>query len=217
MRAQAAFRAGAGDPREGAGSRASDTSREPQQPRAPASGSGRSRGCEAAFRAGAGDPREGAGTRASRYGASLNNLALLLYAQGDYAGAKPLFERALAICEKALGARASRYRQVPQQPRGPALELRAIYVGAKPLYERALAIREKALGAEHPDTAISLSNLAGLLRAQGDVVGALPLQRRDACNPGEERSGPITQRRTVCVPILRGCSWPAAIPPRHCH
>jgi hypothetical protein len=31
-----------------------------------------------------------------------------------------------------------------------------------------LAIREKALGPDHPDTAMSLNNLASLLRDQGD-------------------------------------------------
>ena len=51
----------------------------------------------------------------------------------------------------------------------------ADYSEARPLFERALAIREKALGAEHPDTATSLNNLAGLLQSQGDLAGASPL------------------------------------------
>ena len=38
------------------------------------------------------------------------------------------------------------------------------YDQALPLYQRALKIREKALGPEHPDTAISLNNLAGFMR-----------------------------------------------------
>jgi tetratricopeptide (TPR) repeat protein len=49
------------------------------------------------------------------------------------------------------------------------------YLGAKSLYERALAVREKVLGVEHPETAVTLSNLAGLLRAQGNFVGAKSL------------------------------------------
>ena len=44
--------------------------------------------------------------------------------------------------------------------------------GARPLYERALAIYEKSLGPDHPNTAFSLNNLAGLLQAQGDLAGA---------------------------------------------
>jgi tetratricopeptide (TPR) repeat protein len=54
----------------------------------------------------------------------------------------------------------------------------AAYAEAKPYYERALAIREKVLGPEHPDTAMSLNNLAHLLQAQGDLAGARPLHER---------------------------------------
>jgi tetratricopeptide (TPR) repeat protein len=43
------------------------------------------------------------------------------------------------------------------------------YAHARPLFERALAIREQALGADHPSTAGSLDNLAGLLAVQGDL------------------------------------------------
>jgi tetratricopeptide (TPR) repeat protein len=50
--------------------------------------------------------------------------------------------------------------------------------GARPLFERALAIYEKALGPEHPHTAGSLNNLAGLLQDQGDLARARPLFER---------------------------------------
>ena len=43
---------------------------------------------------------------------------------------------------------------------------------------RALAIREKQLGAEHPDTATSLNNLAGLYQSQGKYPEAEPLYER---------------------------------------
>ena len=49
---------------------------------------------------------------------------------------------------------------------------------ALPLYQRALAIREKALGPDHPDTATSLNNLAGLYQAMGRHEQALPLYQR---------------------------------------
>jgi tetratricopeptide (TPR) repeat protein len=52
------------------------------------------------------------------------------------------------------------------------------YAAARRLFERALAIRETALGPEHPDTAVSLNNLAGLLQAQGDFAAARPLFER---------------------------------------
>jgi hypothetical protein len=40
------------------------------------------------------------------------------------------------------------------------------------------ALREQALGPMHPDTALSLNNLAGLLRAQGEYEAARPLYER---------------------------------------
>jgi tetratricopeptide (TPR) repeat protein len=55
---------------------------------------------------------------------------------------------------------------------------RAAYSQAAQLYCDALAIREKALGPEHPDTAVSLNNLAVLLNDQGDLVGARSLHER---------------------------------------
>ena len=46
---------------------------------------------------------------------------------------------------------------------------------AEPLYEEALSIRRRVLGADHPDTADSLNNLAGLYHAQGRYDEAEPL------------------------------------------
>jgi hypothetical protein len=57
-------------------------------------------------------------------------------------------------------------------------EGRVAIAAARPLYDRALAICEKTLGPEHPDTALSLDNLARLLCAQGDLVVAKPLAER---------------------------------------
>jgi hypothetical protein len=44
--------------------------------------------------------------------------------------------------------------------------------------ERALAIREKVLGPEHPATAMSLNDLALVLRDLGDQAAARPLLER---------------------------------------
>jgi tetratricopeptide (TPR) repeat protein len=49
---------------------------------------------------------------------------------------------------------------------------RAEHTQAKALHQRALAIRETQLGPDHPDTAISLTNLGVVLRALGDLAGA---------------------------------------------
>ena len=46
---------------------------------------------------------------------------------------------------------------------------------AEPLYEEALSIRRRVLGVDHPDTADSLNNLAGLYHAQGRYDEAEPL------------------------------------------
>jgi tetratricopeptide (TPR) repeat protein len=61
---------------------------------------------------------------------------------------------------------------------GSYFHVTAAYAAARPLLERALAIREKVLGPEHPDTALSLNNLAHLLTAQGDLAAARPLHER---------------------------------------
>jgi tetratricopeptide (TPR) repeat protein len=45
-------------------------------------------------------------------------------------------------------------------------------------HERALAIYRKRLGDDHPYTGHTLSDLAGVLRAQGDLTGARALYER---------------------------------------
>jgi len=63
------------------------------------------------------------------------------------------------------------------------------YARAEPLYQRALAIHEQALGPEHPDTATSLNNLAGLYYAMGAYARAEPLYQR-ALAIAEKALGP---------------------------
>src|SRR5262249_39683890 len=55
---------------------------------------------------------------------------------------------------------------------------RAAYSQAFQLFRDAVRIRETNVGPEHPLTAVSLSNLAFLLQAQGDLTGARPLYER---------------------------------------
>ena len=52
------------------------------------------------------------------------------------------------------------------------------YPAAEPLFQRALALTEQGLGSDHPDTATSLNNLAGLYWAQGCYGEAEPLLQR---------------------------------------
>jgi len=61
---------------------------------------------------------------------------------------------------------------------GRSLHLIGSYQEARRYVEASLAIREQALGPDHPDVAVSLNNLAVLLRAQGDDTGARPLFER---------------------------------------
>jgi tetratricopeptide (TPR) repeat protein len=49
------------------------------------------------------------------------------------------------------------------------------YAEAEPLYARALAIKEAKKGRDHPSTAATLGNLAGLYEAQGKYAEAEPL------------------------------------------
>ena len=55
---------------------------------------------------------------------------------------------------------------------GLFLRSRAQFTEAKKIYERALAIHEAAYGPEHPDVAIGVNNLGGVLKDLGDLKGA---------------------------------------------
>jgi hypothetical protein len=57
-------------------------------------------------------------------------------------------------------------------------ENQADFSGARAWYERCLQHCEERLGPDHPDTAASLNNLAGLLKAINRLVEAEPLMRR---------------------------------------
>jgi len=61
---------------------------------------------------------------------------------------------------------------------GYYLNARARYADAEMLLNRCLAIREKWLWGWHPDTAISLNNLAEIYRVQGKYEQAEPLYKR---------------------------------------
>jgi hypothetical protein len=56
---------------------------------------------------------------------------------------------------------------------------RGSYVTARTLQEQVLEVSRRILGEEHPDTLISMNNLAGTLRAQGDLAGARTLLEQD--------------------------------------
>jgi tetratricopeptide (TPR) repeat protein/transcriptional regulator with XRE-family HTH domain len=61
---------------------------------------------------------------------------------------------------------------------GQALQCAGDLRAARPWLERALAIRQRVLGSDDPLTAISLNELAVLLRQQGELGAARPLYER---------------------------------------
>jgi tetratricopeptide (TPR) repeat protein len=75
---------------------------------------------------------------------------------------------------------------------------RAAYSEARSLFERALAICERVLRPEHPQTARSLSDLAGLLQDQGDLARARPLFER-ALAIYEKMVGPEHPHTAQCL------------------
>ncbi len=84
-----------------------------------------------------------------------------------------------SICQTEMGdAAANARRAVLLDRAGDYFHGRAAYVEARSLLERALAIRESLYGPMHTDTAVSLNNLAMLLKDQGDLAEALPLYER---------------------------------------
>jgi tetratricopeptide (TPR) repeat protein len=61
---------------------------------------------------------------------------------------------------------------------GDGVRKAARYASVTGLWREAVSISETLLGREHPDTAVSLNNLAVLLKEQGDLAGARPLYER---------------------------------------
>ncbi len=60
----------------------------------------------------------------------------------------------------------------------------ARYSLAEPLYRRASAIQEKAFGPDHPEVAVTLSNLAGQYYDQSQPSLAEPLLQQSASYSG---------------------------------
>ena len=133
---------------------------------------------------------------------SLSYLGELYQAMGDYAKAEPLLQEALRIRQKVLGSEhpgtaaslidlAHLYwaMGVFQGEQGPVA--RDNYAKAEPLYQEALRIRQKVLGSEHPDTALTLNNLAQVYLETGEYAKAELLfqeaLRIDRKVRGEER------------------------------
>jgi tetratricopeptide (TPR) repeat protein len=79
------------------------------------------------------------------------------------------------------------------------------YAKAEPLFVRSLAIREEQLGANHPDTAASLNNLAGLYESTGRYKEAEPLYVRAVAIAEDKLCIDHPSTQTICknLQILR--------------
>src|SRR5262245_52388225 len=99
-------------------------------------------------------------------------LAVLLLGPGTSAIGQPAKEeppkkQLLTDSEREQLAEAARLNQKAMSLYGQGKAGEAVR-----LARQALAIRKNVLGENHPDTAQSLTNLGGLLKAQGDYAGA---------------------------------------------
>ena len=118
------------------------------------------------------------GERHPDFASSLNNLGALYYAQGDFEGSRLRLERAAAIYKEAgnayRGQFATSLNNLAQCycARGIALGQEHDLATALPLLQQVLALREQLLGKKSPVYAVTLSNMAGLLRARQDLDGA---------------------------------------------
>ena len=128
---------------------------------------------------------------------SMSNLGRVFDLQGKYADAEKMYRQALVVREKALGRDhpdvatnlnnlAKVLQDLGKDQQIGVSEARAraragATVGGlteiENMYRRALAIQDRSLGREHPATALTLSNLGGLLAVRGDFAQAEQMQR----------------------------------------
>ena len=153
--------------------------------------------------------------------ASVNNLAFL------YRSAGPLRRGGAALPPGAGGERArarpraSRHARQRQQPGVALRERRAATARRSRCYRRALEARERVLGPEHPQTLVSVNNLAALYASAGPLRrgrAALPASAggaRARARPRASRDAHQRQQPGVPLrepgPLRRGR---AALPPR---
>jgi tetratricopeptide (TPR) repeat protein len=138
--------------------------------------------------AGSGDPAQAA--------RALAQLAELREAAGDRAGAAALYAQAVAKEEAASGRDGARVAA-----RLNALALHLEPARAIPLLERALAIQRRVWGADHPETATTETNLAGMLLAAGRLADAERLGR-EALAGFEKTVGPQHPRTAAAASNL---------------
>jgi eukaryotic-like serine/threonine-protein kinase len=105
-----------------------------------------------------------------RVAQTLDYLGVVQADKGDYAAAGRTLERALGMRRKLLGEHAD--VAVTLVELGRLYQDQGLNDRAEPLQREALAIRRKLLGEQHRETAVSQSDLASVLRLNGDLAGA---------------------------------------------
>lgn len=106
----------------------------------------------------------------------LIRLGILLSDQGSYDEAREHFERSIEICEKLESAPELLAHGLNHF--ASSLRRQELFEEALVLYERALVVGEEAFGADHPDLAVTCSDLATLLEQQKRFEEAWPYLER---------------------------------------
>jgi CHAT domain-containing protein/tetratricopeptide (TPR) repeat protein len=140
-------------------------------------------------------------------GHGLNNLGLLLADMGDHEAALPLLERAMVVKERHLDARDPEIANA-QANLAKVLFLRGVasgagsFVRAEELCRQALDLREAELGPRHRFVSLTLTRLASIHLAQGDLGEAESVLARSAGIYDEVRlrGGTGRDRATLEIP-----------------
>jgi tetratricopeptide (TPR) repeat protein len=107
---------------------------------------------------------------------SINNLATLYWERSEFDESQALYERALALCEQGSVSHLEKVTSLNNL--GELYCVQGRYYEAEPLLRRALHIRETSFGSMNTDVAITLENLARLLRATARGEEAQELEKR---------------------------------------
>jgi tetratricopeptide (TPR) repeat protein len=106
-----------------------------------------------------------------------HNLGGILHARGDFVAAEEPGRKAWEISRRLLGENDPR-TMLDAVAYAAILDGLERYDVSEPIYRSALSIFDKAFGAEHDEMATTLHNLAAVLAARGDMVGAEQHYRR---------------------------------------
>ena len=111
-----------------------------------------------------------------RLARTLNDIGALQVDMADYADGRRNLEEALEMRRRLLGEHGD--VAVTLVELGRVYQDQRLYERADPLLRESLDIRRTVLGERHPETPVSMSAVASVLRLNGDVAGAETLLRQ---------------------------------------